>query len=259
MRRFTLCFSLVPLAAVLPMTAPPGSDAEPADAVIVNDEGGPVTITGSVTYTDPLFLAGIAEPLVILEDQAGFVDRDRGFVMSEESQVIGQITLRPLHVAVHVQRVAADRAARRACAMSTTTARPTTGVMVYAVAYWTNTWGDPFLEQRDLQGGGWSTAYASTRIDPDPSAEGEVIGGTYLVYAPDDQQGFPSGFGDDGLLFTDDDPIVSPAPGVHRRRPRHRAVHVRSFGGGHDRPDRGGAGGARGLLWCSATRRRSTR
>jgi C-terminal processing protease CtpA/Prc len=35
-----------------------------------------------------------------------------------------------------------------------------------------------------------------------------VIGGTYLVYAPDDEQGFPSGFGDDGLLFTEDDPIV---------------------------------------------------
>ena len=37
---------------------------------------------------------------------------------------------------------------------------------------------------------------------------GEIVGGIFLVYAPDDQQGFPSGFGEDGLLFTEDDPIV---------------------------------------------------
>jgi hypothetical protein len=35
-----------------------------------------------------------------------------------------------------------------------------------------------------------------------------VIGGKYIVWAPDDQQGFPSGFGEDGKLFTEDDPIV---------------------------------------------------
>ena len=92
--------------------------------------------------------------------------------------------------------------------MSISDGEEDTGVMVYAIAYWTNTWGDPYLEERDLFGGGWSTAYASTRIDPNPSAKGEVIGGTYLVYAPDDEQGFPSGFGDDDLLFTEDDPTV---------------------------------------------------
>ena len=127
--------------------------------------------------------------------------------MSEESQVIGQITSDvftspftyslslPIEPQASLRDVDQD-------------GETDEGVMVYAIAYWTNTWGDPYLEQRDLQGGGWSTAYASTRIDPDPSAEGEVIGGTYLIFAPDDQQGFPSGFGDDGLLFTDDDPIV---------------------------------------------------
>ena len=83
------------------------------------------------------------------------------------------------------------------------------GVQVFAIAYWSNTFGDPFLEERDLYGGGWSSAYASTRINGDPSAEAEVIGGKYLIYSPDDLQAFPSGFGEDGLLFTDDDPIVS--------------------------------------------------
>ena len=176
-------------------------------AEIINDEGGPVSITGDVTYTSGFFTAGAAEPLVILEDEAGFVDRNHGFIMPEQSQVLGQITSDfytspfsyrielPIEPAASLRDVDHD-------------SKKDTGVMIYAVAYWTNTWGDPYLEERDLYGGGWSTAYASTHIDPNPSARGEVIGGKYLVYAPDDQQGFPSGFGDDGKLFTDDDPIV---------------------------------------------------
>src|SRR5690606_26968431 len=84
-----------------------------------------------------------------------------------------------------------------------------TGVQVYAVAYWSNTWGDPFLEERDLYAAPWSTAYASTRASENADTALEIIGGKYVVYAPDDQQGFPSGFGEDGLLFTEDDPAVS--------------------------------------------------
>jgi hypothetical protein len=84
------------------------------------------------------------------------------------------------------------------------------GVQVFAIAYWNNTFGDPFLEERDLGGGGWSTAYASTRVSEDPELEREIVGGTLPGLRPDDgQQGFPSGFGDDGLLFTEDDPIVT--------------------------------------------------
>lgn len=183
-------------------------DDAPPPAEIVNDEGGPASVTGEVTYTNGFFTAGVAEPLVILEDQAGFVDRDRGFLMPEESQVIGKITSDfftspfsyridlPVEPAASLRDVDNDD-------------ETDTGVMIYAVAYWTNTWGDPYLEERDLYGGGWSSAYASTRINPNPSEHFELIGGKYLIYSPDDEQGFPSGFGDDGLLFTEDDPIVT--------------------------------------------------
>ena len=81
--------------------------------------------------------------------------------------------------------------------------------MIFAVAYWTNTWGDPYLERRDQGGGGWSSAYASTRVSDNRDTYLEVYGGKYLVYAPDDQQQFPSGFGPDKKLFTDDDPIMN--------------------------------------------------
>ena len=176
-------------------------------AEIVNDEGGPVAISGSVTYSNGFFTSGVAQPLVILEDQAGFVDRNRGFVLPEESQVLGKITsdFYTSPFTYSLQLPVEPQASLRDVDQD---GEDDAGVMIYAVAYWTNTWGDPYLEKRDLQGGGWSSAYASTRIDPNPSAKAEVIGGTYLVYAPDDEQGFPSGFGDDTKLFTDDDPVV---------------------------------------------------
>jgi len=61
-------------------------------AEIENDAGGPVVISGEVAYTNPYFTLGLAEPIVILEDQGGFVLRDRDFLFPVESQVLGQIT-----------------------------------------------------------------------------------------------------------------------------------------------------------------------
>ena len=68
-----------------PTATPAAADEEPtvdlADlpgppATITNDEGGAVGITGEVAYTNPFFNEGVAAPVVILEDQAGFVDRN---------------------------------------------------------------------------------------------------------------------------------------------------------------------------------------
>ena len=184
------------------------SGEPPPAAEIVNDEGGPVRITGSVNYTAPYFTIGVAQPLVILEDQAGFVDRNEHFLMPVASQTIGQITsdfftspfeyslALPIEPQGSYRDVDNDETEDQ-------------GVQVFAIAYWDNTFGDPFLEERDLYGGGWSTAYASTRISDEIETEREIVGGIFLVYAPDGEQGFPSGFGEDGLLFTDDDPIVT--------------------------------------------------
>ena len=176
-------------------------------APINSGDLGTVLVTGLVEYTNPFFTMGTSEPLIILEDQTGFVDRDRNYLFPPESQVLGQITsdffvspfsyslalpVEPQGVLRDVDQDGVDEA----------------GVMVFAVAYWTNTFGDAFLEERDLYGGGWSSAYASTRISSRSETLGEVYGGKYIVFAPDSTQSFPSGFGADEMLFTDDDPIV---------------------------------------------------
>lgn len=202
--------TLLALALIASVGVTPGAlaqDDPPPAAEIVNDEGGPVSITGAVPYTNPFFTLGVAAPLVILEDQAGFVDRNERFLMPLASQTIGQITsdfftspfsysiALPIEPQGSLRDVDQDEAEEP-------------GLQVFAIAYWTNTFGDPFLEERDLYGGGWSTAYASTRVSEDAETEREIVGGKFLIYSPDAEQGFPSGFGEDGLLFTEDDPIV---------------------------------------------------
>ncbi|MCA9969481.1 MAG: PDZ domain-containing protein, partial [Anaerolineales bacterium] len=177
-------------------------------APIINDEGGPVSITGVVTYTNPFFTMGVAAPVVILEDQAGFVDRDEGYIFPVESQALGQITS-DFYTSPFSYSVALPLEPQGGWRDVDNDQDAEVGVQVFAVAYWTNTFGDPFLEERDLGGGGWSTAYASTRISDDPDLEGEIAGGWLLVYAPDDAQGFPADFGPDGMLFTEDDPLVT--------------------------------------------------
>ena len=197
-------------------TAQPSSTAGPTPAgspsatppPLPASEDGPQLVTGSLTYTNPLFTLGVAEPEVILEDQGGFVTRDKDFLIPVESQVIGQLTsdfnkspftyslTLPAHPNGTLNDVDHDGASD-------------TGVQVFAVAYWTNTWGDPYLERRDQGGGGWSTAYASTKVSADSATLREIYGGKYLVFAPDDSEQFPSGFGADEKLFTDDDPLMA--------------------------------------------------
>ena len=174
--------------------------------------GGTKIVSGSVTYTNAFFTEGVAEPEIILEDQGGFVDRNRKFIIPIESQVIGQITS-DFYTSPFTYSLALPEEPNGTLHDVDHDGKKETGVMVFAIAYWTNTWGDPYLERRDLMGGAWSSAYASTKVSDNPASYLEVYGGKYLVYAPDDQQQFPSGFGADKKLFTDDDPVMDLAAG----------------------------------------------
>jgi C-terminal processing protease CtpA/Prc len=170
-------------------------------------QAGPTTVTGKVTYTNSFFTGGVAEPIVILEDQSGFVKRDRKFVIPEESQVLGKITS-DFYTSPFSYTISLPVAPSGGLNDVDHDGQKDAGMMIYAVAYWTNTWGDAYLERRDQGGGGWSTAYASTRVSQASDSYLEVMGGKYLVYAPHEAEQFPSSFGADKKLFTDDDPLM---------------------------------------------------
>ena len=201
-----VALSLVTIACGATATATPSPTSAPTEPP-VQEEGGTKIVTGTVTYTNPFFTEGVAQPIVILEDQGGFVTRDRNFIIPVESQVIATITS-DFYTSPFTYSLSLPEEPNGTLHDVDHDGATETGVMVFAVAYWTNTWGDPFLEKRDQGGGGWSSAYASTKVSDDRDSYLEVYGGKYLVYAPDDKQQFPSGFGADKKLFTDDDPVM---------------------------------------------------
>ena len=92
-RKLAVVLSLFLLILIsIPVWAIGEEETTIAPAVIANDEGGPTIITGEVAYTNAFFAAGTSDPMVILEDQTGFVMRDRDYIIPVESQTLGQIT-----------------------------------------------------------------------------------------------------------------------------------------------------------------------
>jgi C-terminal processing protease CtpA/Prc len=165
----------------------------------------PVYITGKITYTSPFFINTIADGFVMLEDEAGFVHRDRQFDFPLNDQTLGPIQVQNDNTLTYSLLLPALPQGTQVDVDNN--GRQDAGVQVFVVAYWSNTWGDTFIEPRD--GRGWSDAYASTITDPQNNDE--IKGGFLVVWAPDDQQSFPTDFGQDGLLFTSDDP-TAPIP-----------------------------------------------
>ena len=206
-----LCMAVLACATFNPTTTNPTTTLPQTTAPTL-DGNGPKTISGSLSYTNFFFTEGVAQPVIILEDQGGFVTRDRKFLIPVESQVIGEITS-DFYTSPFTYNISLPAEPNGTLHDVDHDNIDETGVMIFAVAYWTNTWGDSFLERRDQGGGGWSGAYASTKVSDDPNSYLEVYGGKYLVYAQDGQQQFPSGFGADKKLFTDDDPVMDLAAG----------------------------------------------
>jgi len=165
----------------------------------------PVFISGAIPYTSPFFLASTAEPFVMLEDEAGFVKRDQEFEFLLQGQAIGPVEIDEEDKLTYYLSLPAIPQGTYVDVDNDDT--EDLGIQVFAVAYWSNTWGGPFLEERD--GKGWSSAYASTITNPEDDYE--ITGGTLVVWSPDEEQGFPTDFGADGKLFTADDP-TGPIP-----------------------------------------------
>ncbi len=180
----------------------------------------PVFIAGDIPYTSPFFVNTMSEPFVLLEDQAGFVHRDEEFEFLLSSQVIGPVE-------IHEDKTLTYSLALPAIPQGTQVdvdndGERDAGVQIFAIAYWSNTWDGPFLEGRD--GRGWSNAYVSTITDPEQ--DNEIIGGILIVWAPDDQQGFPTDFGPDGKLFTQDDPTAPIPAGYNLVDLNHKPFRV---------------------------------
>jgi C-terminal processing protease CtpA/Prc len=165
----------------------------------------PHRITGTFTYTNSIITDYYVEHAVGLIDMHGFVTRDLEWEIPVDSQTLGFLSI--------------DKDAMQGTYDLNLPEVPTglsedvdnngktdAGVQIYTVSYWPNLYGGPYSEGDDPSRG-WPTYLASVQTDTEN--KDEVIGGSLVVWAPDGEQQFPTGFGADGLLFTADDPVGS--------------------------------------------------
>jgi C-terminal processing protease CtpA/Prc len=164
----------------------------------------PVQISGDFSYTNTIFVEELAvEHEVALVDMHGFVTRDKEWLIPIQSQTLGYAKIAPAQKAgtFWLQLPSQPAGVFDDVAHN---GKKNTGVQIFSVAYWPNLAGGPYSDGDDPSRG-WPTYLTSMTTDTENNDE--VTGGKLVVWSPDDQQFFPTGFGPDGKLFTADDPV----------------------------------------------------
>jgi len=189
-----------------PQDEPVQSTQLPAPRATAEPGSQPVQITGSFTYSNDFVVENyFRDHMVALVDMHAFVIRDKEWLIPVESQTLGYIKLdEDENQATYWQQLPIQPAGQYNDVDND--GQTGTGVQIFAVAYWPNLAGGPFSEGDDPSRG-WPSYLAS--VTTDSENQDEVTGGKLLVWAPDNDQGFPTGFGADGLLFTEDDPTAA--------------------------------------------------
>ncbi len=176
-------------------TITPTYVVEPAAGADQPDE-----ITGSFTYTNPFVVETyFVEQAVALNDMHGFVIRDQLWTLPIAGQTLGYLKIDKKTKTGTFEISLPERPLGTLNKFGTSPQ----GVEIFAVAYSPNLAGGPFAEGDDPSKG-WPSYLASVKTDS--QRNDEVTGGKLVVWAPDANQQFPTGFGPDGLLFTKDDP-----------------------------------------------------
>jgi C-terminal processing protease CtpA/Prc len=191
-------------------TVQPTATAETLEDTVVSDEtdaslgseDDPVQITGDIEVSNVQIVnVYYFERFVMLEDLTGFVQRDYEYAQPVESQVLGPVAINEDGEFTYTLNLPAQPNSQFNDVNQD--GEEDTGIQIWQVVMNANYMDDPFLSDEEI--GGWSGSYTSARINAE--FKNEIIGGKLVVWAPDRNQVFPSSFGEDGLLFTSDDPI----------------------------------------------------
>ncbi len=166
----------------------------------------PYELTGTYEVTNDFVLATYyVENAVALTDMHGFVIRDLEWELPVDSQTLGFMTFdaETLSGTFELDLPAMPQGEFNDVDNDGVEEQ---GVQIFAVAYSPNVYGGPFAEGDD-RSRGWPSYLASVKTDAEN--KDEVVGGKLVVWAADVDQQFPTSFGEDGLLFTSDDPVAS--------------------------------------------------
>jgi C-terminal processing protease CtpA/Prc len=173
-------------------------------------EGGPVRVTGTMNYSNEFVTETYyVEHSVMMFDMTGFVLRDEKWDIPVESQILGYLEL-DAENNTGTYMLQLPRIPLGNYNDVDQSGTEDTGVQIYALGYEPNLSGGPFAVGDDAEKG-WPSYLASVKTDTEN--QDEIIGGKLLIWAADDGESFPSGFGEDGLLFTEDDPVEAVSAG----------------------------------------------
>ncbi|HTX92321.1 MAG TPA: S41 family peptidase [Anaerolineales bacterium] len=196
---FTVVAVLLSSCVFLPLAA---TTSTPATA----SGNEPYEITGKFSVTNGfVFQNYFVENSVALVDMHGFVVRDPYWVLPVDSQVLGYMTM-DLNTLNGTFQLSLPERPLGVLNDVNPQSKTDKGVQIFTVAYWPNLAGGPFAVGDD-QSWGWPNYLTS--VVTDATNQYEVTGGKLVVWSPDGNQKFPTGFGADGKLFTADDPVAS--------------------------------------------------
>ncbi len=192
--------SLLLVAGMLMASCAPKADLTPVETT------QPYLISGTYQVTNDFVLTRYyVENAVALTDMHAFVTRDEEWELPVESQVLGVMNFdaASLSGTFDLSLPAVPRGTLNDVNNDDV---EDLGVQIFAVAYSPNLYGGPF-SQGDDRSRGWPSYLASIKTDTEN--KDEVIGGKLVIWSPDAEQQFPTDFGEDGLLFTTDDPAAA--------------------------------------------------
>jgi C-terminal processing protease CtpA/Prc len=198
-------FSLFVLFALIVSACAPKAQETTTEEPSAENAGEPAQAQGEYSITNDFVFTYYVENAVALIDMHGFVIRDEEWEIPVDSQVLGYMTYdaETLSGTFDLNLPALPEGEFNDVDNN---GESNQGVQIFAVGYSPNLYGGPFSVGDD-RSRGWPTYLAS--IQTDTENDDEVLGGKLIVWAPDDEQQFPSGFGEDNLLFTADDPVAS--------------------------------------------------
>ena len=198
-RRMLLVVFLLLLVVV------PAAAQDMPDAELQDDEGGVTFVTGQLAYTNPNLPDFGTQPIVFLGDMSeifgGEFEFSTEYLNLESPQFLATITS-PISESPFSFELRLPIDPGGVLADVDNDGEEDAGISLYNMNFSFNGIDDPFIDDREF------IYYRSNNQSLDFATLYQVNGGRVLVWAPDDQQGFPSGFGDDGEIFTEDDPIV---------------------------------------------------
>lgn len=170
-----------------------------------DDEGGPVVVTGEVGSANFAFLPDLwPNPTVALMDVTHILKGQPEIFVPKQGKILGLLT-EPLFPGPGRYRLNLPITPAGETVDVDNDGQDDAGVQIFALLVASNLFNDSYLEQLEQVNGLFS--YLSD------VATGDISEGAFLLYAPDGDQAFPTGSGEDGKWFTADDPSAPIAAG----------------------------------------------